>query len=227
MILIHHLVLKSFLRLLLWELTRADPLWFLSSSSNLLLSFPHPAASLWIQKQEPAFWLKSYGLCLFLVLLFHHEDPGFWTISTLTPGHYLLRSPEEASAVVMATSLWGPVLGLIQSPDPGDKLQMALLFLDPGVLPMNEPVTWKSPLSLPSLFLTPSFPFKFYQNFPVYGTGVEWPRVNWAGSWSAGHRPWCFRYLLRLLLPRQVLNITHWVHASSGSPKFFTMLSYQ
>ena len=50
---------------------------------------------------------------------------------------------------------------------------MVLLFLDPGALPM-EPVTWKSQLSLQSLFRTPSFPFIVPPEFDsVYGTGMK------------------------------------------------------
>lgn len=138
---------------------------------------------------------KSQGLCLSLALLFYCEDCGFESLSSLAPGHYLLRSPEEVSSVIVATSLWGPVLGLIQAPAPGGKLQMVLLFLDPGMLPMNEPVTWKSQLSLQSLVLTPLFPFivlseflsVWGMNFPL--TRMKWPRVNWAGPWFGDTDP--------------------------------------
>lgn len=134
---------------------------------------------------------KSQGLCLSLALFFYCEDCGFESLSSLAPGNYLLK----ASFVIVATSLWGLVLGLIQPPAPGGKLQMVLLFLDPGMLPMNEPVTWKRQLFLQSLVLTPSFPFivlpEFLSvwsiNFPL--TRMKWPRVNWSGPWFGDTDP--------------------------------------
>lgn len=92
--------------------------------------------------------------------LWKHLCFGFWSLS--------VEVTCEASAVIKATSLWGPFLGLVQAPAPGGKLQMVLLFLDPGMLSMNEPVTWQSQFSLQSMFLTPSFPLLFYQNVPLW-----------------------------------------------------------
>lgn len=79
----HWILKKSLISKLLFQL-----LLLLSSHSCQCLN----------QEEEPAPWLKIQGPCLLLALLFYYEDLGIGGISTLAPGHYLLRSPWSVRA---------------------------------------------------------------------------------------------------------------------------------